>query len=260
MGATVLLLAVIVSIVVVCVVPVIVGVAVLSFIVLFAFAFALWFVVVCVFIVVVIVCFIVRVVVVIIVVVHRERGGNERIEASFFFHHFVVSEPTGRVPVELRSFFRWGARRAWPRRRARRAQLAKLFTSHRPIPIAIELAKGRRRTVNFRGAQRTVSIGIEQSQQSTWWRTRSPSKAGPAWRPIAAKAACIRTATLGTAPLWTTPFRPTFGTATFWAASATARLLIAVISGGLVAVVGRRFGFEGRHRRRGQTGGQFFAV
>jgi hypothetical protein len=175
------------SLLVVVIVPVVVIIAVVAVPLALLFAFDCTFALSLGLIVVVCVVIIVVRVVVPVVVVHRERGGHEGIEVSFFFDHFVVSESAGRVPVEVRSFIR----RRSARGRARRAKLAQLLTAQGAVAIAIEFAKGRWRCVDLRGAERTVVIGIEQAQQSAR-RTGAAGKAGTAWRPLAAGSATIR--------------------------------------------------------------------
>ena len=201
MGTTVLLLVIVVSIIVVTGVVVIPVVAV-PFALLFSFAFGLSFFVV----------IIVRVVV-IIVVVHRERDGHERIKVVALFDHFLASKSAGIDSFELRGFIR-----RWTRRgRARRAKLAKLSAAQGTVAIAIQLAEGRRCAVDLRGAEGTVLIGIEQSQQSAR-RTGTPRKSGPARRPIATGSATFRStitrsATFGTATLRTAAETPRHGCA-----------------------------------------------
>ena len=222
MGTTVLLLVIVVSIIVVTgvvVIPVVViPVVAVPFALLFSFAFGLSFFVV----------IIVRVVV-IIVVVHRERDGHERIKVVALFDHFLASKSAGIESFELRGFIR-----RWTRRgRARRAKLAKLSAAQGTVAIAIQLAEGRRCAVDLRGAEGTVLIGIEQSQQSAR-RTGTPRKSGTAGRPISTGSARFRSAITRPA---------TFGTATFGATLRTATLRTATLK---TAAETPRYGGAGR--------------
>ena len=211
MGTTVLLLVIVVSIIVVTgvvVIPVVViPVVAVPFALLFSFAFGLSFFVV----------IIVRVVV-IIVVVHRERDGHERIKVVALFDHFLASKSAGIDSFELRGFIR-----RWTRRgRARRAKLAKLSAAQGTVAIAIQLAEGRRCAVDLCGAEGTVLIGIEQSQQSAR-RTGTPRKSGTAGRPISTGSARFRSAITRPATFGTATFGATLRTATLKTAAETPR-------------------------------------
>ena len=182
-------------------VVVIIPVVAVPFALLFGFALGLGFVVVRI------------VVVVICVVVHRVGSGHERMDVPFFLDHVLASESAGIESVPPRGFIRRRTRRG----RTRRAKLAKLSAAQGTIAIAIELAEGRWCAVDLRGAEGTVLIGIEQSQQSAR-RTGAPRKSGTARRPIATGSATFRStitrsATFGTATLRTAAETPRHGCA-----------------------------------------------
>ena len=198
-------------------VVVIIPVVAVPFALLFGFALGLGFVVVRI------------VVVVICVVVHRVGSGHERMDVPFFLDHVLASESAGIESVPPRGFVR--RRSSW--RRARRAKLAKFFSTHLAVTIAIQLAEGRRCAVDLRGAEGTVLIGIEQSQQSAR-RTGTPRKSGTAGRPISTGSARFRSAITRPA---------TFGTATFGATLRTATLRTATLK---TAAETPRYGGAGR--------------
>lgn len=190
-------------------VVVIIPVVAVPFALLFGFAFGLGFVVrIVVVIIRVVICF----------VVHRVGSGHEWMEVPFCFDHVLASESAGIESVPPRGFVR--RRSSW--RRARRAKLAKFFSTHLAVTIAIQLAEGRWCAVNLSGAEGTVLIGIEQSQQSAR-RTGAPRKSGTARRPIATGSATFRSAITRSASFGTATFGATLRTATLRTAAEPSR-------------------------------------
>ncbi len=189
---------------------VVIPVVAVPFALLFGFALGLGFVVVRIVIVVirVVICF----------VVHRVGSGHERMEVPFCFDHVMANESAGIESVPPRGFVRRQSSWRW----ARRAKLAKFFSTHLAVTIAIELAEGRWCAVNLSGTEGTVLIGIEQSQQSAR-RTGAPRKSGTARRPIATGSATFRSAITRSASFGTATFGATLRTATLRTAAEPSR-------------------------------------